>query len=211
MALPPNTDLSIAQRANPPAATTTTTTTTATTPAAATPTTPLPGIIWKGANPANWHSGRYKSIPVQAIVIHLMDGSLTGTDAWFNDPKAIVSAHYGIGHSGEIHQYVQESDTAYHAGRSLDSTWIRQWPYPSANSFSIGIEHEDHLTDPWPDAMLASSARLIANICTRHQIPCDRQHIVGHHEIYSAKPCPGPLCPLDALVARAAALTKAVL
>ena len=53
----------------------------------------------------------------EAIVIHIMEGTLKGTDAWFKNEESGVSAHYGIGKQGEIHQYVGKSDTAWHAGR----------------------------------------------------------------------------------------------
>jgi N-acetyl-anhydromuramyl-L-alanine amidase AmpD len=41
-----------------------------------------------------------------------MDGTLAGTDAWFTNPASQVSAQYGIGKNGEVHQYVKEEDTA---------------------------------------------------------------------------------------------------
>ena len=44
------------------------------------------------------------------IVEHVMQGSLTGTDHWFQNPNAQVSAHFGIGKDGSVHQYV---DTAF--------------------------------------------------------------------------------------------------
>ncbi len=42
---------------------------------------------------------------------------MAATDSWFGSTVSQVSAHYGIGINGEIHQYVQEADTAWHAGR----------------------------------------------------------------------------------------------
>jgi N-acetyl-anhydromuramyl-L-alanine amidase AmpD len=59
----------------------------------------------------NFWVGR-KGYRPEAIVIHIMDGTLIGTDSWFANHTSQVSAHYGIGKNGEIHQYVQENDTA---------------------------------------------------------------------------------------------------
>ncbi|MBS0149346.1 MAG: N-acetylmuramoyl-L-alanine amidase [Nitrospira sp.] len=58
----------------------------------------------------------------EAIVIHIMEGTLKGTDAWFKNEESGVSAHYGIGEASEIHQYVGESDRAWHTGRIVSPT-----------------------------------------------------------------------------------------
>src|SRR4051812_2092827 len=99
--------------------------------------------IWKGA--ANFAPGRRGWRP-EAIVIHVMDGSLVGTDSWFNNRVSGVSAHYGIGKDGEVHQYVKETDTAYHAGTIKNPTWslIRkdaEGRYINPNYYTIGVEH----------------------------------------------------------------------
>src|SRR5205814_10677286 len=75
---------------------------------------------WIGCAGANFRSGRAPGFKPEAVVIHIMDGTLTGTDSWFNNPQAQVSAHYGIGRGGEVHQYVDEKDTAFHAGTVLN-------------------------------------------------------------------------------------------
>lgn len=45
-----------------------------------------------------------------------MQGTLAGTDGWFNNPRSQVSAHYGVGLFGEIHQYVNLSNAAWANG-----------------------------------------------------------------------------------------------
>ena len=158
--------------------------------------------------PGNYHAGRIGGYRPEAVVIHLMDGSLSGTDNWFANPAAKVSAHYGIGRNGEVHQYVDEGDTAYHAGIAHNPTW--EWPHKSegvgVNTVSIGVEFEGTMTSgPWPDAMYAASAELLAGISRRWSIPLDRQHVVGHREVRSDKQCPGPDCDLDRLIREALA------
>ena len=132
-----------------------------------------------------------------------MAGTLRGTDAWFRNPKSRVSAHYGIGRTGDVHQYVQEADTAWHAGRVYRPTWTGVRRGRNPNRYTIGIEHEGHLADDWPEPMMQASARLIADVCSRWSIPIDREHVVGHREIYARKACPGDRVDLDRLVALA--------
>ena len=51
-------------------------------------------IQWIGS--PNKDKGREGFRP-EAIVIHIMEGTLTGTDAWFKSEESGVSAHYGVG------------------------------------------------------------------------------------------------------------------
>lgn len=138
----------------------------------------------------NFWSGR-KGYRPEAVVIHIMDGTLVGTDSWFVSPSSQVSAHYGISRVGEVHQYVQEGDTAWHAGRVDKPSWNLIKPDINPNLYSIGIEHEGKPNDIWTEDMKSASANLIREICKRWQIPIDRQHIIGHYQIFSQKPnCP---------------------
>lgn len=152
----------------------------------------------------NFTSGRIGFKP-EAIVIHIMEGTLAGTDSWFGSTISKVSAHYGIGRNGDIHQYVKEEDTAWHAGRVDHPSWdlikkgaIKQFINP--NYYTIGIEHEGNENSDWPESLYQTSASLINDICERNNIPIDRQHIIGHHEIYSLKTCPGHVVDLDKLI-----------
>jgi N-acetyl-anhydromuramyl-L-alanine amidase AmpD len=84
---------------------------------------------------------------------------------------------------------VREGDVAYHAGN-------RAW-----NERSIGIEHEGFVDRPdrwFTDVAYRSCARLCAAICTRHGIPVDREHIVGHYEVPGTDHTdPGPFWDSD--------------
>lgn len=138
----------------------------------------------------NFWAGR-KGYRPEGVVIHIMDGTLVGTDSWFANPASQVSAHYGVGRTGEVHQYVKEEDTAWHAGRVDAPVWKLIKPNINPNLYTVGIEHEGKPEDVWTDAMKQSSAELVREICQRWQIPIDRNHIVGHFEIFSKKPnCP---------------------
>lgn len=162
--------------------------------------------IWMGAHPRNFHAGRNGRRP-EAIVIHVMDGSLAGTDAWFNNPASRVSAHYGVGKDGQVHQYVRETDAAFHVGTVDRPTWpgIRreQGKLINPNLYTIGIEHEGRGASLalWPSRMRAASLALAADIARRWNIPIDDLHIIPHSAIRRGKPdCPGKGIDFDAYV-----------
>lgn len=145
-------------------------------------------IIWKGS--PNFWKGRDGKKPV-AVVIHVMAGTLPGTDAWFANPKSQVSAHYGVGKNGEIHQYVKEEDSAWHVGRVQDPVW-KGYDGTNPNRTTVGIEHEGSDLSKQPDIEIRASALLVRDVCLRNGIPIDREHVIGHYEIFSGKPsCPG--------------------
>lgn len=161
---------------------------------------------WVGS--PNRQKGRAGFRP-EAVVVHIIEGTLASADSWFGTTKSQVSAHYGIGKRGEIHQYVGEADTAFHAGRVWKAKWNGLKPGVNPNLYTIGIEHEGNGASEWPDAMYTASARLIADVCTRWSIPIDRAHVVGHREIYGRKTCPNDVVDIDRLItmARAAAVS----
>lgn len=94
-------------------------------------------IIWKGS--PNFTRGRSGYRP-EAVVIHIMAGTLAGTDAHFANPASQVSAHYGIGKQGQIHQYVKEEDTAFHAGTVDRPTWALIKPGINPNLYCVTPE-----------------------------------------------------------------------
>lgn len=125
---------------------------------------------------------------IDRIVIHWMAGTLSATDSVFQNTSRQTSAHYGI-ENGIVHQYVDEKNIAWHAGNG------------TMNLRSIGIEHS---AAPGRDASqetLETSARLIREICYRHGIPIDREHIIKHSEVIATQ-CPGTI-PIDTLIALA--------
>ena len=152
----------------------------------------------------NFTQGR-KNYKPEAIVIHIMAGTLPGTDNWFATSQSSVSAHYGIGREGNIHAYVSETNTAWHTGRVNNPSWGLIKPagnglYINPNYYTIGIEHEGSEDSEWTPEMYETSAALIRDICARWSIPLDRNHIIGHHEIFSLKTCPGHKVDLNKLI-----------
>jgi len=107
------------------------------------------------------------------VVIHTMVGTIASADGRFKSPAAQVSAHYGVGLDGRVVQWVDEADTAFHAGN---------W---EMNLNSVGIEHEDNgdYNGPRSDALYQSSSSLVADICGRYGIPIDRAYVMRHNEV----------------------------
>jgi len=165
-------------------------------------------ITWIGCAAPNFRKGRAGHTP-EAIVIHIVVGSLRSCDNTFLNPSLDVrrSAHYGVGRDGRVHQYVADEDTAFHAGiRDREvAPIVKERPTLNPNLFTIGIEHEGFPGDPWPDAQFAASAALVADVARRWGIPVDRRHVILHREIRASKTCPGSWVDIDQLVARAAA------
>jgi len=114
---------------------------------------------------------------ISHIVVHINGGNTRDWSAfeWFNNPnqkyangtRVSVSTHYGILTSGGKERYVNDSDTAHHAG-------TEGWNY-----ITIGIEFNDVLTD----ASYKAGAELIAELCKTHGIECSRTFIVTHREV----------------------------
>lgn len=111
-------------------------------------------IKWIGS--PNHYSGR-NGYQVTHITLHIMAGFLAGTDATFLNTYSQASAHYGIGSSGEIHQYVNERD-----GSWSDANY-------ESNNTTISIEHEGGIASAQcTDACVEASARLCADIARRY-------------------------------------------
>lgn len=130
-------------------------------------------IIWKGS--PNFGVTRFGN-NIEFIVCHWIVGTLASADAVFANPKSQVSAHYAVG-NGEIHQYVKESNTAWHAGNQ------------TVNRKSIGIEHQGGPNIPITDAVYNTSADLIADICRRY----GKRFPLRAHREFVATACPGTL------------------
>ena len=116
---------------------------------------------WRPAYRSNY-SNRDRSAPtVDYTIIHIAQGSYSGTIGWFQHRRANVSAHYVVGRTGRVAQCVRNADVAWHAGN---------WTY---NRKSIGIEHAGYAGRRWTVSTYRSSARLSAYLCGRFNIPVE--------------------------------------
>lgn len=115
----------------------------------------MEGVIWKGS--PNHYNGR-SGYQVTHITLHIMVGYLAGTDSTFANSASQASAHYGVGSTGEIHQYVSEADGSY-----SDANYM-------SNNSTISIEHEGGMAQGavCTQACIDASARLCADIARRY-------------------------------------------
>jgi hypothetical protein len=132
-----------------------------------------PGASWRPAHGGNYTNANRGPAQVAFIVVHVAQGSYSGTINWFQDRSANASAHYVVSRKGRVAQCVRNEDIAWHAG------WWR------TNKASIGIEHEGYIGNPrsFTASMYRSSARLSAYLCRRYNIPVKRDHIIGHNRV----------------------------
>ncbi|PPG39481.1 N-acetylmuramoyl-L-alanine amidase [Pseudoclavibacter sp. RFBA6] len=150
------------------------------------------------------YSSRGRSVDM-FIVHHAATTSLSGVLSMMRTGSRQVSANYVIkddqvvGVVPETHR-AWTSSTASYDGRSIT--------VETCNSVA-----GDAAGWPISEASYQSLARLIADCATRYGFPIDRDHVVGHRELYSrfgvsyATACPGGI-NLDRLVALAVGYQK---
>lgn len=155
-----------------------------------------------------------------AVVNHVTDGTAASALAWFKNPLAGVSAHFLVGRSGKVWQFVSILNTAYANGATYLGNG--QWRDPATNVvrppweklatyhgnpnlITISIEHEGKPFTPWTPAMLQADALLLQWIQAETGIvyrPLDT--LIGHCHIgpkHRAN-CPGPFVDYQAQAQR---------
>jgi N-acetylmuramoyl-L-alanine amidase len=113
-----------------------------------------------------WRPARYyrhgRPGSIKSILLHSTGGSEIGdvaTLAGNTDRK--VSVHWYVTRAGRVYHFVQDADTAWHAGVVVSSKF--------ANEASLGIEqeHVDGVQD-WPDVQVQTVGRLVAYLRQKH-------------------------------------------
>ncbi|HEY1366859.1 MAG TPA: N-acetylmuramoyl-L-alanine amidase [Gaiellaceae bacterium] len=137
------------------------------------------GVAFVPAARSNYSHAFRRSSLVRQIVVHVAEGSYTGTVSWFRNRKAHASANYVVSRDGAVTQMVPDDRVAWHAGNA------------AVNLHSIGIEHEGYTFVPgtFTDAEYRASAELVASLLRHYVLPIDRRHVIGHNEV------PDPLHP----------------
>lgn len=131
----------------------------------------------------------------------------------FEDYK--ISVHYVIDREGTVYCYIPEDRVAWHAG---EGSFGQDPKYrDKMNSYAIGIQllgigsqeemkaylgtEEYEALDPavigFTDAQYASLNALVADICSRYDIPADRDHVIGHDQYSPDAQDPGSLLDWD--------------
>jgi hypothetical protein len=110
---------------------------------------------------------------VRLVVVHVTEGSYTGTLSWFRNRHARAAANYVVARDGRIAHMVPNDRVAWHAGNGY------------VNYHSIGVEHEGYVAvdGTITDEEYRSSAQLVASLLRRYGLPADRRHLIGHNEV----------------------------
>lgn len=130
--------------------------------------------------PSPNHSSREGRRPT-LVVLHGDAGrSDAGTVAWLQNKESAVSYHYLVGRDGQVYQFVQESENAWHAGVSaFHGAEVGN----SVNKVSIGVAFANDGTghEDYRSVQYEVGGQLVADICRRHGIPLHR--VRGHFEV----------------------------
>ena len=134
--------------------------------------TPLPDGV-----PCTYVStNRPEDLAINFIGIHDIEGSVQDALKAFQEVKSSVSIHYIVDADGTVFQVLHEKDTAFHMG----NRWY--------NDHSIGIEHAGFAATGflWYNAaQYLGSAKLVAYLTAKYDIPVDHDHIVSHGTVPS--------------------------
>lgn len=123
------------------------------------------------------------------IVIHYV-GATGGAEAnckYFYSTYRGASAHYFVGHSGEVWQCVEDKNTSWHCGAN-------RYVHPYCrNSNSIGIELccKKDKSGQWyfEEATVKAAIELTKELMKKYNIPV--ANVLRHYDV-SAKNCPEP-------------------
>ncbi|MBD2458622.1 N-acetylmuramoyl-L-alanine amidase [Nostoc sp. FACHB-87] len=130
----------------------------------------------------NFNSGR-NGTDISSIIMHNTDGSFQAAINTFlnGTSRNRVSAHYIISRDGKIVQMVKDSDTAWHAR--------------SSNQSSIGIEHEaDKFHQSFTRQQEKASIALVKYLMKTYNISL--ANIKPHRDVVNTD-CPGWIWPND--------------
>lgn len=112
-------------------------------------------------------NGQWGSGAMKGVIMHTMVGNLPGTVAWFNNPAAKASAHFGVGQDGSIHQFGP-------IGKGW-MAWAQDDPPLGGNADWYSIEHADNENpdNPLTYAQKVASAQLVECLSAFAGFPLD--------------------------------------
>lgn len=121
-------------------------------------------VVWRGPVPNE--SGGFVR-PAHGCVVHIMDGSLVGTDGWFHNPKAQASSDYGVGKNGPTYQWVDWT-----------TNW-KAWAEAAGNPFWVSIENEGRSGELLTPYQVDVNAQIVAHVFTMDGVPFRITHDIN--------------------------------
>lgn len=168
-----------------------------------------PDAVWRSSP----NSSSRGSHAVSLVVIHTCEGGYSGCWGWLRNSSSGVSAHYVVKEDGsEITQLVREASKAWHIAASYECSRAGNTQCNkngvSTNNFSVGIEHAGFGSQAsWANGLIEASAKLTCDITRDHNVPRDRNHIIGHGQLQPwNRSDPGPNWPWNHYIDRVRAL-----
>jgi LysM repeat protein len=154
------------------------------------------GATWRPI-PDNYTAGGQDS--VHGVVIHIMDGTLAGTDSWFRNKSAQASSHFGTGRDGTLYQWV---DTAN-----------RAWAQAGGNRTWLSIENEGRGGDALTDAQINRCADVLRWAHEVYGVPLQltsdpNGRGLGYHAMGGSAWGGHTSCPGSKIVAQLAEIVK---
>ena len=112
------------------------------------------GALWRGPTVNMTPGGMLGHI---GLVLHIQQGTEAGTDSWFKNPAAQVSAHFGNPKTGQLEQWVDTDD--------------RAWAEVAGNPYWISVENEGYSGDSLTASQLENAAELLAWAHATYNVP----------------------------------------
>ena len=144
----------------------------------------MPGATWRPIPINHTRNGQQS---VRGVVIHIMDGTLAGTDSWFRNKKAQASSHFGTGKKGELYQWVNTKDQA--------------WAQRAGNRHWLSVENEGRGGEVLTAKQIERCAQILAWAHKVYGVPLrvansPNERGLGHHSMggsaWGHPACPGP-------------------
>lgn len=174
-------------------------------------------ITWKGTDGdyfAYRRDATGRIFKPEVHVIHIMQGTLKGTDQHFNNPKVSASTHYGIGKNGEIHQYVRDEDAAWGNGLVTNPNWPGEKKHPGVNPnlYTLSYELEGMSGDVPTEEQFQALLYLLKLKSAAYGIPFEKDSFIGHYLIdpVNRAGCPGKGFPWNRLYKELSIQTETV-
>ncbi|MGW2380210.1 peptidoglycan-binding protein [Streptomyces sp. NPDC001658] len=148
------------------------------------------GATWRPI-PINYTDGGQSSI--RGLVVHIMAGTLAGTDSWFRNPKARASSHFGTGKAGALYQWVDTAD--------------RAWAQAGGNTSWLSIENEGQGGDALTSAQMDRIAEVFAWVHKTYDVPLQvasgpNGKGLGYHAMGGSAWGSHPSCPGSRIIAQ---------
>ena len=144
----------------------------------------MPAATWRGPIVNKTPGGMLS--PVYGLVLHVEQGSESGTNSWFHNPTAQASSHFGNPKSGPLDEWVDTKDKA--------------WAEAAGNPRWYSVEHEGSAPEVPTDNQIKNDAHLYAWLLEHHGVPMQTTNDInrpglGWHGMGGDLWGGHPLCP----------------